>query len=220
MILHHSAVPKPDPIPTPTPRTPSSAYARCDDCGADAGLPCVDENLRPCQLCPGRVLASEGAERREAQERAKRPPPKPRASRGVPRSTACANCGTGIRSDGHYCDSAPCRAARQRQPPRRCRGCQCEISPRRRWCEADACQREYRRQRDAADLLRRIAKPVPCCVCGEMVAGRSPSATRPICGAIDCKRRRQCELRQEHRSRVRDQKRSTKPPEQEQQQCT
>jgi hypothetical protein len=67
MILRHSAKPKPDPIPTPTPRTPSSAYARCDDCGTGQGEPCYDSHDRPCAPCHGRVLASTGAERREAQ---------------------------------------------------------------------------------------------------------------------------------------------------------
>ena len=216
--LRHSAIPKPDPVPTPTPRTPSSAYARCDDCGTGQGEPCYDSHDRPCAPCPGRVLAPSASyvKRERAQRSSDRPKPPPRKSRPPPRSTACAFCGAGMRSDGVYCNDAPCQREKfrvQREARRLCLGCQCPIEIRRRWCDADACQTERRRRKDAEAEARRHAMPIPCCVCGVMVPGRSDHATRPICGAIDCKRRRQCELRQEHRSRVRARSRSTTPRE-------
>lgn len=45
----------------PTPKTPITAYAYCEDCGADAGTACVDENLLPCALCLGRTLATKAS---------------------------------------------------------------------------------------------------------------------------------------------------------------
>ena len=226
MILHHSAKPKPDPIPTPTPRTPSSAYARCDDCGTSQGEPCYDSHDRPCAPCPGRVLAPSASYVKRERAQRSRPAAKPRKSRPPPWSTKCAGCGTGIRAGGTYCDATPsCRALRKAAwrvanlPPAKCIGCQCEISRRRRWCDSAACaeiKAGRKRHYEATRQAKRRATPVPCCVCGVLVPGRSDHATRPICGAIDCRRRRQCELRQEHRSRVRSRSRSTTPRETEQ----
>lgn len=204
------------------PRTPDSAYARCLDCGTDAGEPCHDSHDRPCAPCPGRVLA-DGAScvKRERVQRSSRdrPKPPPRKSRPPPRSTSCARCGTGIRSDGRFCDATACRAARKAQwraanppPPAHCLGCQCEISRRCRWCGSEACA-EIRADRKRQYEATRLVRPVPCCVCGVLVPSRSSHATRPICGAIDCRRRRKRELGQEHRSRVRKRSRIAKPPE-------
>jgi hypothetical protein len=79
MRLHHSAKTKADPVRVPVPRTPVSAYARCEDCGADAGSPCVDEDLRPCKLCSGRTLETKffdkGAYRRSKALKALKPAP-------------------------------------------------------------------------------------------------------------------------------------------------
>jgi hypothetical protein len=140
MILRHSQQPRPDPVRIPTPRTPITAYAYCGDCGADAGTNCVDENLRPCSMCPGRVLASPGADRRDSQQRSSaKPYPKPtsctvcgiavarggrycrdvacqrvaRKARPLAKSKACAECGTAIRTDGNYCSAKPCMAAKK-----------------------------------------------------------------------------------------------------------
>ena len=202
--LGHSAKPKPDPIPTPTPRTPSSAYARCDECSTDAGQPCYDSHDRPCAPCPGRVLAPSASYVRRERVQRSSPAAKPRKSRPPPRSTKCTNCGTGIRSDGRYCDTVPCRAARakernaKRVAPAFCAGCRCSISPRRKWCTGEACQSEQaaihaERQRERV-AKRRAAKPIPCWWCGVALdlsgnaGGRFADCDRPCCGDHACKR--------------------------------
>ena len=193
MILRHSAIPKPDPIPTPTLRTPSSAYARCDECGTDAGEPCYDSHDRPCSPCSSRVLASPAAEKRDRLQRwSAKPAPVPttcqacgivvrrggrycravvcqraaRKSRPAPKSVACKNCGTAIRTDGNYCSARPCMAAKKagyRSAP---------TPPPARWGEDRACW----------------WCGVALATSGDLHGGRGAGCDRPCCGDHACRR--------------------------------
>lgn len=214
MILHHSAKPKPDPIPTPTPRTPSSAYARCDDCGTSQGEPCYDSHDRPCAPCHGRVLASTGAERREAQERSKRPPAKSRASRAKP-AHHCAHCGVRVQASATWCSASVCQSAKKRHwrathtpedrsqrvrkprpsrakpgPPSTCTVCGVVVQRGGRFCRAHKTER-------LQDLYARrlaAARVVPCWWCRAILplsgnaGGRFADCERPCCGDHACKR--------------------------------
>ena len=218
MILHHSAKPKPDPIPTPTPRTPSSAYARCDDCGTSAGEPCYDSHDRPCAPCPGRVLASPGADRRDALQRSSAKP--------APKATACQSCGIMVARGGRYCRAVACqRAARKARPPAKskaCQNCGTAIRTDGNYCSAKPCMAAkkagYRERVPQALTRPSRAKPVPCWWCGAELplsgnaGGRFADCDRPCCGDHACKRA----IKRDFAERSR----STKPPEQEQQQCT
>jgi hypothetical protein len=206
--LHHSAIPKPDPIRVPTPRTPITAYAYCGDCGADAGTACVDENLRPCSMCPGRVLASTQADRRDAYQRssaktatprvsrAKEPPPDRRA-----RYTAtCSHCGVGgLSNQATYCQARECQLVRLRAyrrskiAPRACKACGCEVDPMRWWCSTAKCQsirRQVKRARNAkarpthnyAPRPSRAKGPKGACVsCGGGVQRGGRYCSLPTC---------------------------------------
>lgn len=221
MRLHHSAIPKPDPVRIPTPRTPITAYAYCDDCGADAGTPCVDEDLRPCSMCPGRVLSDKASLiRRERVQRSS--PAQPRKSRPPPRSTKCAHCGTPIRSDGRFCDARECRTARARvsraarvQPSRAtplhpCIGCGVGVSDRRKYCEAKPCQ--YKRVR--AYLLANPPPRPPRVTEGQpkeqprlwveecMSCGGPTNLGGSYCGAVACRAARKRDRRIANRKPV------------------
>lgn len=136
--------------------TPTRAYARCRECGTDAGEPCYDSHDRPCAPCAGRVLASAGAERREALSRAQRPTPPPRASRAAPLARRhCARCGAAVKSSATWCVSLPCQSQKKRvrraeataaRGDRVC--CECS-SPivQGRYCSVAACQCERIRMR-------------------------------------------------------------------------
>ena len=166
MRLHHSVIPKPDPVRIPTPRTPITAYAYCGDCGADAGTACVDENLRPCSMCPGRVLASTQADRRDAYQRSSAKTATPRVSRAKEpapdrraRYTAtCAHCGVGgLRNQATYCQARECQFVRLRA---------------------------YRRGR------AKPVEPKPCNVCGGPCppgSSRLKNAVRHWCGDVGCR---------------------------------
>ena len=133
MILRHSQKPRPDPVHVPTPRTPVTAYAYCEDCGADAGSACVDENLRPCSLCPGRVLASRSADKRDSLQRT--------CAKPVPKPTTCTACGITIRRGGFYCRATACQRARKAaqrvvKPQALTRPSRAKVAP-CWWCKAE-----------------------------------------------------------------------------------
>jgi hypothetical protein len=190
------------------PRTPITAYAYCGDCGADAGSPCVDEDLRPCSLCPGRVLASTQADKRDAYQRSSAKPATPRASRAkdppadrLARYTAtCAHCGVGgLRNHATYCQAKACQLARLQKyrrakiQPRACRACGCEVDPMRWWCATPACQavrRRVKRERNAKArptynyaprASRAKGPPCACVCCGGVVQRGGRYCSLPAC---------------------------------------
>jgi hypothetical protein len=172
MRLHHSAIPKPDPIRIPTPRTPITAYAYCGDCGADAGSSCVDEDLKPCGLCPGRVLASKG------NWEAAIPKPRAEPERQYAKVRAvCRCCGTSVRSDAKYCRATTCQTAKSRERRR---------NPLRK-------KDPRRRPRPKKEIPL-----VPCTACGDPCSpgsSRLKNALTHCCGKKGCKAA--CARRQE-----------------------
>lgn len=87
-------------------RTPTSAYARCDECGTDAGEPCYDSQDRPCAPHAGRVLSGgiddDDSDDSDDKEAPPPPPPKIKAPR--------CKCGR-QRQGGDTCGRRQCRPA-------------------------------------------------------------------------------------------------------------
>jgi hypothetical protein len=192
--LKHSATPKPDPIPTPTPRTPLSAYARCDECGTDAGEPCYDSHDRPCAPCSSRVLASSSADRRDSLQRWYAKP--------APTPTTCTACGIVVRRGGKYCTAVVCqRAARKARPPAKsvaCKHCGTAIRTDGNYCSARECMAAKKagyRSTTPAPTPASWGEDRACWWCGvalptsgELHVGRGAGCDRPCCGDHACKR--------------------------------
>jgi hypothetical protein len=186
MLTRRTALPPDDKPPTPAKRTPSSAYARCDDCGTDAGEPCYDSHDRPCAPCSSRVLASSTADRRDSLQRSSAKP--------APKPTTCTACGIVVRLGGKYCRAVVCqRAARKARPPAKsvaCKKCGCAIRTDGNYCSAKPCIAAKK-----AGYRVPTAKPVPCWWCGvalptsgELHVGRGAGCDRPCCGDHACRR--------------------------------
>jgi len=136
-------------------------YARCDECGADAGAPCADEDdawtRSPCR---GRALL-------------------------VPEATRCP-CGRPAR-DGETCGRRICRPE---QRCAGC-GVYLPVSKGRRasaanpCCGAAECVRSIKRTREIK------AQRCFGCGVVMISALRSPSSEMPCCGAPECARTRQ-----------------------------
>ena len=163
------------------PRTPSSAYARCDECGTGAGESCYDSRDRPCSPCAGRVLASTGSldrQTRRAYKKRKRvpkpvvpePPPPPVVEVATPAPIPCWYCGVSIPLMGGHrgsmwvpcCTSPECRRGRKNERERRLRAARTAVAI-RPIVECWHC-----------------ARPLIC------TSGRSDHAIRPCCSRRIC----------------------------------
>ncbi len=116
-------------------RGPWASYARCDECGVDAGLACRDEHDRVAlEVCDGRRLVIDDSASRcrvakhETETRRDKPPrndsqTRSRRARGIlqePQYAPCQRCGVRTRLWGAavetgrtWCRLAPCRKARR-----------------------------------------------------------------------------------------------------------
>ena len=144
-------------------RGPWASYAKCWECGVDAGLACRDLDDRVAlEVCDGRRLVIDDSAARcrpDAQPRPTRrdAPPSPlsryRERRGItsPRQTvACQHCGEQCRTWGH------------------------SVATGIAWCSKAECQRARRHRTDARKRERKRADPErECATCGKIFAWRA-----------------------------------------------
>lgn len=167
-------------------RGPWSHYARCDECGVDAGLACRDEHDREAlEVCDDRELviddhiarckAPKGPTRRDAPPD-RRPQAVSRRARGVlsaPQYAPCQCCGVRTRLWGAAVETG------------------------RSWCSAPECRRAKARARTerrlaaAREAIRReraALPPLVCWWCGTSleVTGRPQRPDYPCCGVREC----------------------------------
>jgi hypothetical protein len=153
-----------------------SNYARCDECGVDAGKACRDlDDREALEVCDGRRLVIDDSHARcratRGQSRRDAPPdtsPQARRRRargllGAPEYSACQHCGATVRLWGH------------------------SVLTGRAWCGELVCQRARQR----ASQARREGRPVerltvPCCVCGDPVPQRA-GAEQQTCPSSSCR---------------------------------
>jgi len=179
-------------------RGPWAHYAKCWECGAEAGNCCVgDDGKEALDVCDGRVLVIDDSASRcrvgkhERETRRDRPPrndsqTRSRRARGVlqePQYAPCQRCGARTRlwgaavETGHtWCRQAACRKARR---------------------DAREARRvEARRQARAA-----LLPAVRCHWCGVVLEPIGRRRGRPCCGAVVCRRGIEREKAAERRRR-------------------
>lgn len=169
-------------------RGPWTHYARCDECGVDAGLACRDEHDREALVvCDGRVLVIDDSVARcrpDAPPSRRDKPPRDdsqtrsRRARGVlqePQYAPCQRCGVRTRLWGAAVETG------------------------RTWCSAPACRQARRDEREARRVearralraqVREALPPLACWWCGVALTatGRRLRPERPCCGDHDCTR--------------------------------
>ena len=190
-------------------RGPWASYARCDECGVDAGLACRDEHDREALVvCDGRVLVIDDSVARCRPTRRDAPPSplsRYRERRGItsPRQTvACQHCGEQCRTWGHsvatgvaWCSRTECQRVRRRRkskrklanPERECATCGRVFVWRanhQRFCST-RCREAYRAPKPPSE--RHDA--VPCVGCGVACAPRAGVRYR-TCGRPSCNKER------------------------------
>lgn len=160
-------------------RGPWASYARCDECGVDAGRACRDMDDREAlEVCDGRRLevddsasrtrltrSERGVSRRDAPPDMSRRAKLRRARRqvGEPEYSACQCCGVRVRLWSHGVASG------------------------RAYCGETTCQNARKRHERARRAGRPLDRPtVPCCVCGDPVPQRS-GAAQQTCPSTACR---------------------------------
>lgn len=162
---HLDKIDEPAPIRKATTTNPWASYARCDECGVDAGKACRDmDDCEALEVCDGRRLSIDDrvsrleASRKEARSSTRRDaPPSPlsryRERRGItsPRQlVACQHCGEKCRTWGH------------------------SVATGIAWCSKSECQRARRRETDARKRERKRANPErECATCGRVFRWRA-----------------------------------------------
>lgn len=178
-------------------RGPWASYARCDECGVDAGRACRDmHDHEALEVCDDRKLEiNDSAARcrvrlvddeRPEKSRRDRPPATDKKTKrrqaqgktGLPVYVPCQHCGEPTRLWGAGTVSG------------------------RTWCAATPCRqakgRDYRAQIKTRRQAQVEAETVPCHWCGTTLlrAGRDHAA-RPCCGDLICQSRIKYEARKE-----------------------
>lgn len=178
-------------------RGPWASYARCRECGVDAGKACRDEDDKEAlEVCDGRRLAINDSADRTRRAKAERPAPKalktpegkgePKRRRGS--MAPCSHCGTSIKvrantvyAETIYCGAPDCRRAYRIAYEVRRRGSETLLKRRRasnaryrkRKTELQRDRREQREERAArAALLGKIDRQ--CVFCGTDFVAISP----------------------------------------------
>lgn len=206
-------------------RGPWANYARCDECGVDAGKACRDEHDHEALVvCDGRRLVIDDSAARCRVTRRDAPPSplsRYRERRGItsPRQTvACQHCGEQCRTWGHsvatgiaWCSKGECQRARRRETDARKR--ERKRAPRERECVTCGkvfvwranhqrfCSTRCRTEHRAPAPPSTRPDAVPCIGCGAMCAPKAGTRWR-TCGRPSCRKERRRLADQERAGRV------------------
>jgi len=158
-------------------RGPWASYARCDECGVDAGKACRDmDDCEALEVCDGRRLSIDDSAARcrvakhETETQRDKPQPTPPAEpepkpepKGPPMGS-CACCGVPVRLPYRGCIYVSCKRP------------ECAtVVKRMRW------QRDHSRYRNQ--------DPVPCWWCGVMLPAHGRRGDKKACcGDLICRR--------------------------------
>lgn len=205
-------------------RGPWASYARCDECGVDAGLACRDEHDREAlEVCDGRRLAIDDSVERKTSRRdevSMKPHVTYQRRRGAvsePEWAPCRHCGQqarlwgrGVATGNAWCGTRVCQAARMRakqrnrpraDPVRACQTCGKDFRWRanhQRFC-SERCRIAHRAPAEPSTR----PDAVPCCGCGIPLAPKAGVRWR-CCGKAACRveRRRRADQARYHRIAV------------------